>query len=81
LIVSNSINPADRVAPAGAGNDSALTRIIGGVIWRIAGRIGRWRDNARQRHDLQRLGPNLMKDIGISEADIWQEVTKPFWRD
>jgi uncharacterized protein YjiS (DUF1127 family) len=57
--------------------------ITAGVTFlaRIATRIARWQENARQRRALQRLAPSLMKDIGVSEADIWQETMKPFWRD
>jgi uncharacterized protein YjiS (DUF1127 family) len=71
--MNDFVNTAGRVVPVITGGGSFMTRIIS--------RISRWQDNARQRHALQRLAPSLMKDIGVSEADIWQEAMKPFWRD
>lgn len=35
----------------------------------------------RQRQALSRLDDHLLKDIGISRADVEQEITKPFWRE
>lgn len=42
--------------------------------------VGFWRDLARQRRALGRLDDRLLKDIGVSRADVEQEVAKPFWR-
>lgn len=39
-----------------------------------------WLDLARQRRALARLDDRLLKDIGVSRADVEQEVAKPFWR-
>ncbi|MBK8157722.1 MAG: DUF1127 domain-containing protein [Rhodospirillaceae bacterium] len=52
-----------------------------GLLTRFLDRLARWQENARQRRALLHLGPQLMKDIGITEADIWLETSKPFWRD
>jgi uncharacterized protein YjiS (DUF1127 family) len=42
--------------------------------------IAFWLDLARQRRALGRLDDRLLKDIGVSRADVEQEVAKPFWR-
>ncbi len=40
----------------------------------------RWRNRARQRAELARMSDREFRDIGISRARVWREVSKPFWR-
>jgi uncharacterized protein YjiS (DUF1127 family) len=42
--------------------------------------LERWAERHRQRRALLALSDSLLKDIGISYADAWQEGRKPFWR-
>jgi uncharacterized protein YjiS (DUF1127 family) len=39
-----------------------------------------WRDRARQRRRLAMLDHYMLRDIGLSPADVEHEVDKPFWR-
>ena len=39
-----------------------------------------WFERARQRRQLGELSDHMLKDIGLSRADVEAEVTKPFWR-
>ena len=39
-----------------------------------------WLERARQRRQLQQLGDHMLKDIGLSRADVEAEASKPFWR-
>jgi uncharacterized protein YjiS (DUF1127 family) len=39
-----------------------------------------WQERIRQRRDLASLPNYLLKDIGFTRADIWQEIEKPFWQ-
>jgi uncharacterized protein YjiS (DUF1127 family) len=39
-----------------------------------------WAERHRQRRALLELNDHMLKDIGISGADAWQEGRKPFWR-
>ena len=39
-----------------------------------------WVERARQRRHLGELSDHMLKDIGLSRADVEAEVAKPFWR-
>ncbi len=40
-----------------------------------------WQERAFQRRALEQLDARMLKDIGLSSADVQNEVRKPFWRD
>ncbi len=40
-----------------------------------------WQDRERQRHHLRGLDDRLLKDMGLSHADVAHEAAKPFWLD
>ena len=40
-----------------------------------------WHERARQRRHLQDLSDRMLRDIGLSRADVLAEAYKPFWRD
>lgn len=40
----------------------------------------RWHERSRQRAMLARLDEHLLRDIGLSRADVEEELRKPFWR-
>lgn len=42
-------------------------------------RVLAWQDRARSRRQLANLDEYLLRDIGISRADMAREVGKPFW--
>jgi uncharacterized protein YjiS (DUF1127 family) len=39
-----------------------------------------WQDRARQRQLLARMDDRLLRDMGLTRADIAIEADKPFWR-
>ncbi len=39
-----------------------------------------WQERARQRHHLESLSDHMLRDIGLTRADVLAEVTKPFWQ-
>jgi uncharacterized protein YjiS (DUF1127 family) len=39
-----------------------------------------WIERHRQRRALYGLDDHMLKDIGLSSADVWREAHKPFWR-
>ncbi|MCY1517043.1 hypothetical protein D9M68_517100 [compost metagenome] len=48
------------------------------AIWR---QLKRWHQLAEQRRRLASLNEAALKDIGLSRADVLQEVERPFWDD
>jgi uncharacterized protein YjiS (DUF1127 family) len=63
------------------------TRLYGREFGRTAQRLAAqvfttlldWQERARQRRRLSELDDRLLKDIGLSRADVAREVEKPFW--
>lgn len=39
-----------------------------------------WQERHRERRNLAMLGEHMLKDIGVSRADIELEMSKKFWR-
>jgi uncharacterized protein YjiS (DUF1127 family) len=39
-----------------------------------------WQERHRERRNLAMLGEHMLKDIGVSRADIELETSKTFWR-
>ena len=42
--------------------------------------VAKWQERRRQRLALATLDDHMLRDIGISSADVHAEVTLPFWR-
>ncbi len=51
------------------------------VLALVFGKLARWQESHRQRYALQALDDRLLKDIGLSRADVHRESAKPFWQD
>ena len=39
-----------------------------------------WQRRARDRHQLRQMGDYMLKDVGLSRAEVEVECAKPFWR-
>ncbi|MCP4075896.1 MAG: DUF1127 domain-containing protein [Gammaproteobacteria bacterium] len=39
-----------------------------------------WIDRHHHRQQLSELSDHMLKDIGISKADVYKEIRKPFWK-
>jgi uncharacterized protein YjiS (DUF1127 family) len=52
----------------------------GGIVTRLFDQLLSWHDRARQRRHLGELDDRLLRDIGVSRADIDHEMSRPFWR-
>jgi uncharacterized protein YjiS (DUF1127 family) len=64
---------------------------VAAVIWfalrRLGYQLGRgidrlllWTERAGQRRELEELNDHMLRDIGLSRADVMAEATKPFWQ-
>lgn len=63
-------------APAPTGLVAHLASRILGILVVVDG----WFARRRQRRDLAELDDHLLKDLGLTRADVEREVGKPFWR-
>jgi uncharacterized protein YjiS (DUF1127 family) len=43
-------------------------------------RLGEWRELTRSRRFLQQLDDRMLRDVGLSHADVARECTKHFWQ-
>lgn len=50
------------------------------VVAVVRGLTG-WAERARQRRALLALDDSMLKDIGVTRADVMRECDKPFWRE
>lgn len=57
-----------------------LLHAIHAVILRGAVAVCTWQARASERARLAELDDRLLKDVGLSRADIEREVRKPFWQ-
>ena len=39
-----------------------------------------WQQRARDRRQLESLSDHMLRDIGLTRADVYAEASKPFWR-
>ena len=51
--------------------------IVAAAVWGVIG----WAERVRQRRALLALDEWMLKDIGLSRADVRREYDKPFWRE
>ena len=51
-----------------------------GLIVKATDTVLDWQERARQRHRLGEMDDHLLRDIGLSRADLEHEAAKPFWR-
>jgi uncharacterized protein YjiS (DUF1127 family) len=53
---------------------------LSGLIVKATDTVLDWQERARQRHRLGEMDDHLLRDIGLSRADLEHEAAKPFWR-
>jgi uncharacterized protein YjiS (DUF1127 family) len=69
----DTIRSGDRRARAG------LAALIGHHLGQVIDRLLLWAERSRERHRLAELDDHMLRDIGLSRADVMAEATKPFW--
>jgi uncharacterized protein YjiS (DUF1127 family) len=50
------------------------------ALSRIFATLREWRRRRRERAELARLDERMLRDIGVTRGDVWNEINKPFWR-
>ncbi|KAA0582188.1 DUF1127 domain-containing protein [Azospirillum sp. B21] len=67
-------------APGAVPAADRVTRVASRPLWRLFDLLFSALERRKQRHALMGLDDHLLKDIGVSRAEVEQEVSKPFWR-
>jgi len=72
----------DRRKPVAAQRDRLRTshRWLHELLNRGVALLREWRHRARSRAELATLDERMLRDIGVTRADVWRETSKPFWR-
>ncbi|HUL08500.1 MAG TPA: DUF1127 domain-containing protein [Candidatus Acidoferrum sp.] len=53
---------------------------MGAVVLLVADLVSTWYLRVRERRHLRALDDHMLKDIGVTRADVEFEVQKHFWR-
>jgi uncharacterized protein YjiS (DUF1127 family) len=61
-------------------NHPGAIRTLGLWAARLIDTLLDWQERAHQRHHLSGLDDRLIRDMGLSRAEIDAEVHKPFWK-
>ncbi|MDD3444068.1 MAG: DUF1127 domain-containing protein [Zavarzinia sp.] len=66
-------------------NAAAAAKTTGRAsVWMLAARVLTvlltWQRRAMERQSLRAMDDRMLRDIGLSRADLEGEATKPFWR-
>ena len=51
-----------------------------GGVHKVAARLARWLERAREREELSQLDALTQRDLGLSDADIWRETRRAPWQ-
>ena len=49
------------------------------VTDRVLATLREWRRRSRDRHQFARFDDRMLRDIGLTRADAYHEINKPFW--
>ncbi|KPA89673.1 MULTISPECIES: DUF1127 domain-containing protein [Pseudomonas] len=60
--------------------ENTATEAKASLPLRILANLMLWQRRIASRHQLARLDARLLADAGISEAQRYEELSKPFWR-
>jgi uncharacterized protein YjiS (DUF1127 family) len=65
-----------------ASTNGASTRVAAFLLAarRMAHMVWVWRSRVETRRAMSMLSDHVLRDIGLTRADVDREVMKPFWR-
>ncbi|GFM50040.1 DUF1127 domain-containing protein [Pseudomonas capsici] len=61
-------------------NESTVNNAQAAWPLRVLANLMLWQRRLSSRHQLARLDARLLADAGITEAQRYEELSKPFWR-
>ncbi len=64
----------------GAGRRAHRRSFWPGTVQRAVDLLLIWQQRSRDRQQLQSLSDHMLRDIGLTRADVFAEASKPFWR-
>src|SRR5262249_42167935 len=67
-------------APRANGPWTRFVHAVDGGVDAMVGTLLVWQRRHRDRLHLMSMDDRLLRDIGISNADVDREASKPFWR-
>ena len=76
----SSVRPSGKGDSVIRGVQSVLRNIDAGLLAAVDVTLG-WHRRISDRNALRSMDDRLLKDIGLSHADVENEVRKPFWRN
>jgi uncharacterized protein YjiS (DUF1127 family) len=50
-----------------------------GVVRRVVAAIAAWRTRLRQQSALAQMSDHMLRDLGLTDADIWREIRRSPW--
>jgi uncharacterized protein YjiS (DUF1127 family) len=62
-------------------NAHSVLAVVAMSVTRAADLLTSWHQRAADREHLLTLDDDLLRDIGLSRADVDIEASKPFWRE
>jgi uncharacterized protein YjiS (DUF1127 family) len=75
-------NCIDTIAPPHSPRltDRHFGPVIVTVVRAVMDTLVRWQERSNMRKHLSEMDDRMLKDIGISSAQVRWEAAKPFWR-
>jgi uncharacterized protein YjiS (DUF1127 family) len=73
-------SPAQRGSTKFDGISHGLTAIAGQIA-AVSCLVRLWRQRTRDRALLARFDSRMLRDIGLTPADVMREINRPFWRE
>jgi uncharacterized protein YjiS (DUF1127 family) len=65
---------------AAAAARKEFSRGLRAIGQRVATTLAVWAARKSARRELAEMTDYMLRDVGLTRADVWREVSKPFWR-
>lgn len=79
-MTSFSTHTHDRPLGIALKNPSDVALLLPRVLLYVFNTLLIWQERATERHHLASLSERRLRDMGLTRADVGEEISKPFWR-